>query len=293
MHDTYIYFRIDFVWIPTLNDIAPSPVSSSDCNKFRPRSTYTPLIRWTLTSYNPWNMTSPSFRFKHPLSTQAQSSAASTPSTQLSARNFIVAQQRQPTPASSSASTTLILPGKDDIVDPIDDPISRNKRRRRDSTHDHDISSEEEGDVTSTRSGSDTPIHKRPPVIVPHVSPNTHGVELSPSRKRGFLATGLAKYADRVIRGHRAVSSVSLPYLDYEEKVRILDSKLSDGGVGWMCRVDLSEEMRVILLLKPTSSTLHKEINCGDSIAISNFAKVDDIWICGAWHHYHHTSYEI
>jgi hypothetical protein len=152
------------------------------------------------------------------------------------------------------------------------------------------MSSEEEGDVTSTRSGSETPIHKRPPVIVPHVSPNTPAGELSPSHKRGFLATGLAKYADRVIRGHRAVSSVSLPYLDYEEKVRILDSKLSDEGAGWMCRGNLSEETRVILLLKPMNLTLHTEINCGDWIAISNIAQVDDIWICGAWHH---TSYEI
>jgi hypothetical protein len=234
-------------------------------------------------------MTSPSFRFKHPLSTQAPSSTPSTPSTQLSARNFIFAQRRQPTPASSYASATSNLHSKDDIVDPFDEiPISRNKRKRRDSSH--DVWSEEEGDVASPRSGSETPIHRRPPVIVPHVSPNTPTAELSPSRKRDFLATGLAKYADSVIRAHRAVSSVSLPYLDYEEKVRILDSKLSDGGVGWMCRVDFSEETRVILFLKPTSLTLQTQIQCGDLIAISNSAQVDDIWICGAWHH---TSYEM
>jgi hypothetical protein len=228
-------------------------------------------------------MTAPPFCFKHPLPAQAQSSTPSTPSTQLSARNFILAQRRQQTPASSSASAASYIPSKDDIVDPLyESPISR-KRKQKDSFH--DISSEEEGDVASPRSGSETPINKRPPFIVPLVSPITPATEISPSRKRGFLATGLAKYADRVIHAHRAVSSVSLPYFDYEDKVRVLESKLSAEGVGWMCRVDSSEETKVIFFLKPTSLLLPALIKDGDLIAISNFVQVYDVWICGAWHH--------
>jgi len=224
-------------------------------------------------------MTSP-FRFKHPAASQAEPPIPS--ATQLSARNFILSHRHRPTPAPFRPASSSPFAAKEDIDDPFDETLSR-KRSRIHSFH--EISSEEEGDVASLRSTSETPVSKRPPVIIPQVSPNSPNIELSPSHTRRFLANGLAEYTSKIVDGHRAVSSVALPRLDHEDKVEIIDSKLSEGGLGWICRVKTSEETRVIFFMKPTKLTTTAPMKTGDLIAISNSVKVDDIWICGSWHH--------
>jgi len=225
-------------------------------------------------------MTSP-FRFKHPAAGQAE---LPTPSaTQLSARNFILSHRHQPTPASFRPASSSPFAAKDDIDDPFDEiPLSR-KRSRVDSFH--EISSEEEGDVASVPSILETPISKRPPVLVPQVSPDSPNIELSPSHTGRFLANGLAEYTTKIVDGHRAVSSVALPRLDHEDKVQIIDSKLSEGGLGWICRVNTSEETKVIFFVKPTRLTTTAAMKTGELIAISNSVKVNDIWISSSWHY--------
>ena len=225
-------------------------------------------------------MTSP-FRFKHPAASQPQLPTLS--ATQLSARNFIVSNRRQPTPASSRPSSSPPLATKDDIDDSFDEtPLSR-KRSRIDSFH--EISSEEEGYVESFRSALETPIKKRPSVLVPQVSPDSPNIELSPSHTGRFLPNGLAEYTSRIVDGHRAISSVAVPRLDHEDNVQIIDSRLSEGGLGCICRVNTSEETRLIFFVKPTSLTTTAPMKTGDLVAISNSVKVDDTWICGSWHY--------
>jgi hypothetical protein len=227
-------------------------------------------------------MNSPSFPFKHPFPTIAQPTTPSTTSTQLSARNFVLSHRRQPTPASSIPSVSPAFLPSDDIEDRLETPVLR-KRIRKDTFH--ELSSEEEGDVAPPRSsGLETSVSKRPPVIVPQVSPASSNVEFSPSRKGGFLANGLAEYATKIIRDFRAVSSVAVPRLDHEDKVKIIDSKLSEGGLGWMCRVSSSEgRIKVMLFLRPTGLTTITQVKNGDTIAISNVVELDDTWICGSW----------
>src|SRR5271154_849417 len=100
-------------------------------------------------------MTSP-FRFKYPLPPQTQTSTPTTPSTQLSARNFILSHRKSNAPSSSVPS----LPNED--IDEVDaDSHLPRKRTRYSPTI--DISSDEEDDFTIPRDSStfETPIKKR------------------------------------------------------------------------------------------------------------------------------------
>ena len=224
-------------------------------------------------------MTSP-FKFKYPLPPQAQ---PSTPSTQLSARNFILSHRPSSTPVSS------LPPASPEADDDIDDPyVSGIPRKRQRLSSFHDIPSdddEELGDVASS-SMIDTPVAKRPPVILPQPSPQSPTIDFSPSRRQLFQPNGLAVYTARIIHEHSALSSVALPHFDQEDHVNVCESKMAEGGVGYICRVDTREgTTNNVLLLTPKVLTPSRKVNDGDTISISNAVKLDTIWICASWHH--------
>src|SRR5271167_3290391 len=111
-------------------------------------------------------MTSP-FRFKHPLPPQTQSSTPLTPSTQLSARNFILPHRRLSTPASSTPSGSP--PTTDDIDDSYGHEDLPRKKTRYSSFHDISSDDDRDGENADRHPPSllETPVTKRPPVILP------------------------------------------------------------------------------------------------------------------------------
>ena len=225
-------------------------------------------------------MTSP-FRFKHPLRPQTQSFTTTTPSSQLSARNFLLSHRPSSTPASSLPSASL--PPTDDIDDPYGADDLPRKRTRYSSFH--DISSDEEDDnVPAPPSVLETPVMKRPPVILPQPSPESPTIDFSPSRRQPFQPNGLAAYAARIIHEHSALSSVAVPRLDQEDTITVVESKLAEGGVGWICRATSLQETTTVLLLTPKGLSTTTQINNGDTLSISNAIKLDTIWICASWH---------
>ena len=225
-------------------------------------------------------MTSP-FRFKHPLQPQTQSFAPTTPSTQLSARNFLLSHRPSSTPAPSLPS------GSPSTTDDIDDPYGANdlpRKRTRYSSF-HDISSDEEdNDIPAHPSVLETPVMKRPPVILPQPSPESPMIDFSPSRRQPFRPNGLAAYMARIIHEHGALSSVAVPRLDQEDTITVIESKMAEGGIGWICRVTSSQETKTVLLLTPKELSTATHINNGDTVSISNAIKLDPIWICASWH---------
>jgi hypothetical protein len=228
-------------------------------------------------------MTSP-FRFKHPLP-QPQSSTPLTPSTQLSARNFILPHRRSSAPASSIPSGSP--PPTDDVDDPFDHEDLPRKRTRYSTFH--DISSDDDGDDENAHrhppSSLETPVTKRPPVILPQPTPESPTMDFSPSRRQPFLPSGLAAYTARIIHEHAAVSSVAVPRLDQEDRITVIESRMAEGRIGWICRVSSSEKERIVLLLMLKGLPTTKQISNGDSLSISNPIKLDTIWICASWHH--------
>lgn len=223
-------------------------------------------------------MTSP-FRFKHPFPPQASSSNPSTPSTQLSARNFVLSHGYSTAPASSLSSASQI---DDDIEDPYEHAALPRKRKRYSSFH--DISSDGEDDFSSLQPGPalGTPITKRPPVILPQPNPESPTIELSPSRRQPFQPNGLAAYTAKIIHEHTAASSVALPRFDQEDVIIITQSKIAEGGIGWICSTQGTIN---VLLLKPKGLSTTKQVSKGDCISISNPVKFDTIWICSSWQH--------
>lgn len=229
-------------------------------------------------------MTSP-FKFKYPLPPQAQPSTPSTPSTQLSARNFILSHRQSSTPVSSLPTAS---PGSDDD---IDDPYVHNiprKRPRLSSLHDLSSDDNDELEDVAPSSMTDTPITKRPPVILPQPSPPSPQIDFSPSRRQPFQPNGLAAYTARIIHEHSALSSVALPHLDQEDDVIVNESKMGEAGVGYICQVEtLDGTTKNVLLLTPKVLNPTPKVNNGDMISISNAVKLDSTWICASWHHKH------
>lgn len=224
-------------------------------------------------------MTSP-FKFKYPLPPQVQPTTPSTPSTQLSARNFILSHRQPNTPASS---VTIVSPGDD--IDDSDVHNVRRKRRRFSSFH--AITSDDDEELVDATSSSvtDTPVTKRPPVILPQPSPQSPTIDFSPSRRQPFQPNGLAAYTARIIHEHSALSSVALPHLDREDDVVVTKRKLAE-GVGYICLVETEERMSInVLLLTPKGLNSWRNVDTGDTISISNAVKLDPIWICASWHH--------
>jgi hypothetical protein len=226
------------------------------------------------------SMTSP-FRFKHPLRPQTQSFTPETPSNQLSARNFLLSHR----PSSTSAAS---LPsGSPPTTDDIDDPCGADDlpRKRTRYLAFHDISSDEEDDnIPAHYPALETPIMKRPPVILPQPSPESPSMDFSPSRRQSFQPNGLAAYTARIIHEHSALSSVAVPRLDQEDSITVIESKMAVGGVGWICRVTSSQGTKTVLLLTPKGLSMTTQINNGDILSISNAVKLDTIWICATWH---------
>lgn len=226
-------------------------------------------------------MTSP-FRFKHPLPPQTQLSTPLTPSAQLSARNFILPHRLSSTPASSlPLDSPLKTP---DDIDDFDGQDDFPRKRTRYSSF-HDISSDDDEDVPRPSSVFETPVMKRPPVILPQPTPESPTIDFSPSRRQSFQPNGLAAYAATIIHEHSAISSVAVPRLDQEHRITVVESRMAEGGVGWICRVNSSEEIKIVLLLLPKGPSTTKRINNGDVLSISNPVKLDTIWICASWHH--------
>jgi len=225
-------------------------------------------------------MTSP-FKFKYPLPPQAQAQPL-TPSTQLSARNFLLSHRPSSTPVSS------LPPESPRAGDDIDDPYAHDiprKRQRVSSFHDISSDDDELADVAPS-SIMDTPVTKRPPVILPQPSPQSPTIDFSPSRRQPFQPNGLAAYTGNIIHEHNALSSVALPHLDQEDHVIVNDSKMAEGGVGYICRVETREGTTYsVLLLTPKTLAPSRNVNDGDMISISNAVKLDTIWICASWHH--------
>jgi len=227
-------------------------------------------------------MTSP-FRFKYPFPPQAQPSTPSTPSSQLSARNFILPSRPWNTPTSSVPSG--VATASDDIDDPPSDEedIPR-KRTRYSSVHDFASDNEDEDRFAPPSSVPDTPVVKRPPVILPQPSPDSAPIEFSPSRRQPYQPNGLVAHAARLIHEHSAVSSVAVPRLDQDDTVIVTEIKPADGA-GTICRVDMSLGSRVILLVASKGLSASKQVEVGDCLSISNAIKLDKIWICSSWHH--------
>src|SRR5579859_4504875 len=178
-------------------------------------------------------MTSP-FRFKYPFPPQAQPSTPSTPSSQLSARNFKLPNRPWNTPTPSLPSG--VAHSYDDIDDPPSDEEEFPRKRTRYSSV-HDVASDnEEQDMlyAPPSSVAETPIMKRPPVLLPQPPPDSPPIEFSPSRRQPFLPKGLAAHAAKLIHEHSALSSVSLPRLDQDDNVIITEIKPADGA-GMIC----------------------------------------------------------
>ena len=220
-----------------------------------------------------------SFNFKRPLPQQAP---PSTPLTQLSARNFILPRRQSSTPNSVSVDLRQV---NDDIDDLPDNENHFSRKRTRYAAFD-DIFSEDEGEHGIFQpSVFETPVSKRPPVILPQPTPESPSTDLSPSRRQSFQPNGLAAYMAKVIEEHDAVSSVAIPYLDQEVTYTIAESKATEGGVGWICRINSLDEPHIALLLRPKGLGISKEVKEGDLISVSNAVKLDAIWICASWRH--------
>jgi hypothetical protein len=227
-------------------------------------------------------MTSP-FRFKYPFPSQVQ---PTTPSTQLSSRNFLLPNRLSYTPSSSLPSTAP------HVNDEIDDSLSDDaldiprKRTRYSSVHDV-LSDDDDGDnlFPISTSAIETPMPKRPPVILPLPSPESPPIDFSPSRRQAFQPNGLAAFTAKIIHEHNALSSVSVPRLDQEDTVSVTESRTAEGDVGWICRVNTSTGTAIVLFLVQKGLAMAKEIDVGDCLAVSNPVKRDTIWICSSWHH--------
>jgi hypothetical protein len=224
-------------------------------------------------------MASP-FRFKYQLPPQGK------PSTPLSARNFILSNRPSSTPAFSLPSGSQVV--TDDIDDSYAPAIPR-KRKRYASFH--DLSSDEDDELSvnlsvSPTSTLDTPVTKRPPVILPQPTPESPKLDFSPSRRKAFQPNGLAAYTAKIIHEHSALSSVVVPRLDAEESVTIEECKMAEGEVGRICRLRSSEgNQTVALLLTPKGLPIPKEVKEGELLSISSAVKLETLWICTSWRH--------
>src|SRR5579859_2585274 len=229
-------------------------------------------------------MTSP-FRFKYPFPPQAQLSTPLAPSSsQLSARNFIIPNQPWNTPTSSAPAGPKH--GDDDIDDPLSDEGHLPRKRTRHSPV-HDVTSDSDSEdisVAPPSSVADTPLVKRPPVILPHPTPESPPIDFSPSRRQPFLPNGLATYMAKLIQEHNALSSVPLLHLDQEDRITVTETKPADGA-GTICRVNISTESVIVLFLASKGLSTSKQIRVGDTLSISNAIKLDKLWICSSWHH--------
>lgn len=227
-------------------------------------------------------MTSP-FRFKYPFPSQVQ---PSTPSTQLSARNFLLPNRLSNTPSSSLPSTAPHV--NEDIDDSLsDDALDIPRKRTRYSSAQDVLSDDDDGDnlFPAATSAIDTPAPKRPPVILPQPSPESPPIDFSPSRRQAFQPNGLAAFAAKIIHEHNALSSVSVPRLDEEDVVTVTESRTAEGDVGWICRVDTSTGTVVVLFLSQKGLKMTQHIDVGDCLSISNPVKHETVWICSSWHH--------
>jgi hypothetical protein len=226
-------------------------------------------------------MTSP-FRFKYPFPSQAQ---PTTPSTQLSARNFLLPNRFSNTPSSSVPSASPHV--NDDIDDPLsdDDDIPR-KRTHYSSVHEV-VSDDEDGYIplSVSTSAMETPVAKRPPVILPQPSPESPPIDFSPSRKQPFQPNGLAAFTAKIIHEHNALSSVAVPRFDQVDTVTVTESRSAEGEAGWICRVNTSTGTTLALFLAPKGLSTSKYIDVGDCLFVSNPVKLETIWICSSWQH--------
>jgi len=222
-------------------------------------------------------MTSP-FQFKYPFPPQTK---PTTPSTHLSAHNFLLQSRSGTTPSSS------VQPTSSGFVDDIDDPASEDDglpRKRTRYSEVHDFSSEDDEDMPPTLSSVVTPpTVKRPPVILPQPAPDSPPADFSPSRRQPFQPNGLATYVSKLIHEHNALSSVALPHLDREDLVTIEEMRAAEGGVGWICAVATKTGSMTLLLITPKGHSAARQVNVGDTLAISNVTKLESIWICTSW----------
>jgi hypothetical protein len=229
-------------------------------------------------------MTSP-FQFKYPFPPQAQPSTP-TPSTPLSARQFILPRRLSATPQSSlSAASQRIT---EDIDDDEEQQTPR-KRTRYPSIHDSS-SEDEEIDFdsnlrTSTSHADETLLPKRPPVIVPQQTPDSDAIDTSPSRRKMFQPHGLAAFASKIIHEYTAQSSVAVPGLDEEDTVVLMEIKVIDGGMGYMCQADSPQGKIIVFLLVNNGLPIPRKVRKGDVISISNAVRLDTTWICTSWRH--------
>lgn len=221
----------------------------------------------------------PPFQFKHPF--PPPQTQPTTPSTHLSAHNFLLQPRSGTTPSSST------LPTSSGVVDDIDDPASDNDELPRKKTRYsavHDFSSDEDEDIPPTLSSVVTPpTVKRPPVILPQPAPDSPPVDFSPSRRQHFQPNGLAACMLKIIHEHNALSSVALPHLDREDLVTIEETRAVEGGVGWICAVTTIAGSMTLLLIAPKGHSAPRQVNVGDTLAISNVTKLESIWICTSW----------
>lgn len=221
-------------------------------------------------------MTSP-FRFKYPFPQQTQ---PNTPSTQLSARNFLLHPHSLRTPSSSSTRTSA------GAVDDIDDPGSDHDhlpRKRTRYSFVQEFSSDDDDELPAQPpSATVTPI-KRPPVILPQPTPDSPPVDFSPSRRQTFHPNGLAAYTAKIIHEHNALASVSIPHLDWEDLVTVREIRQTEGSVGWICRIRGNSGEAIILLIAPKGMAQSMNVNVGDTLAVSNVIKTESIWICTSW----------
>jgi hypothetical protein len=229
-------------------------------------------------------MTSP-FQFKYPFPPQVQPSTPTTPSTPLSARQFIIPSRTSATPQSSLAV------GSQRITDDIDDEdfgdSAACKKARHSSIHEFS-SDEEEIDFDfdprpSIPLPQDTP--KRPPVILPDRMPDSDAIEFSPSRHKRFKPDGLASFASRIIHEYNARGSVALPGIDKEDNVAIVECKAMEGGQGWICQADSAQGSVILILLASNVLSIARKVRKGDTISISNAIRLDTTWICTLWRH--------
>jgi hypothetical protein len=228
-------------------------------------------------------MTSP-FRFKYPFPAQTQ---PTTSSTQLSARNFVLQSRSLRTPSSSSYTVVST-----DNIEDIDDTGSEHEelpRKRGRYSSIQELSSDEDDPALPPLSSVTDSLHittpvKRPPVILPHAIPDSPPVDFSPSRRQPFQPNGLVAYTAQLIHENNALSSVTIPQLDRQDMVNVLELQQAEGDVGWICRVQVTSGEPTILLIASKRMTSSTRVNIGDTLAVSNPIKTESVWICSSWH---------